>query len=170
MRNRLIATSFILAALILTTAGAAKADNFTYVLGGNTYTWSLPNMPTIPSGNASSNSFFIEPVSYTVDGGGQTGGTLTFFISGDGGGFELQNSSDATLLNEFGGQVFSGPAGDPTSNPTFIDNVFTLNDGSAEGPAGTLTIVGTPEPGTLALLGAGVLSLFGFRRKRALNA
>lgn len=168
MLRRLIVALSLAAILGLIFAGPAKADGmdtFTYVFDGNTYVWQLP--PDPPSG-----SFTTVPgalvefdISYTLNMMSQPEGVLDFFDGGlQGGGFELAPVSDpnALILNAFGDQIFGGSDGMPTFSP----GVFTLSNGTANGPTGTLTISAAPEPGTLLLIGTGMLAVFAIARKK----
>ncbi len=169
MSRRLLGICFLIAIFGVLSASRAKADDlFTYQLDGNTFTWELPASPSVAAPNmfVSGNFFEIEVVPFSENGGPQMQGTLDFYQGPDnGGGFGLYPVDDSTpILNTFGSQLYTGDEG----SPTFILDKFQLNNGTSDGPLGTLVIssVSTPEPSSLLLLGAGALALLGLVRKR----
>lgn len=156
----------VLALVVLGSAPVAHAgpvDNFKYVFDGSTYTWQLPASPT-PNATVPGEFFELENITYAVDGKTQaTPGIFDFFLGGaEGGGF-LLSAGGETILATYGDKLFMNGLTDPT----FDLGVFTLNNGSASGPTGVLTISATPEPASIELLCAGLLTFAGIvRRKR----
>jgi hypothetical protein len=163
-----------MAAFSLFAARAVHADDlFTYQVGSDTYTWILPASPT-PDGYELNNIFSILDVSYTIDNTQYTGGQVNFYNAqpSAGGGFVLEEGGGTVLLNTFGPQLYMGME----NAPTFDLGMFSLNNNSADGPLDTLTIqtapgtAATPEPSSLLLLAAGVLSFLGLAWKKRIAA
>ena len=167
--KRAILSAFVLTAL--TAATPALADtlvSFTIdVPGGTVYTFSLPSTFTAtPYGN---DSFVVSGVAITITGyGTQTGNTFFDNTVGFGvGGLSIYGLTPYTLDLDYEGPVlFTGSLTDPT----FKTGTFTLENASfPENPAddATVTIL-TPEPGTLALFGMGLLCLAEALRRKLL--
>lgn len=147
-------------------AHAGPVDNFKYVFDGSTYTWQLSAAPT-PNASTPGDSFEMDNITYAVNGKTQTTlGTFEFFLGGGHGGGFLLRAGGETILATFGDPLFvDGMNG--LNDPTFIVDEFTLNNGGADGPTGVLMISSaTPEPGSLELLSAGLLTLAGIVRWR----
>ena len=166
--KRIVLSGIVLTALVA--AAPAFADtmaNFTIdVPGGTTYTFSLPSNPTV-SGSMP-NYFDVSGVAITITGYGTQTGTTYFSNTvgfGDG-GLAIYGLTPGTLdLDYLGPVLFTGSVTDPT----FTAGTFTLeNDGDPENAAddATVNIMLTPEPGTLVLLGLGLLCLAGAMRRR----
>lgn len=149
------------------------ADDFSFVLGPDTYTWTIASpVAAAPMGPEA----FDVSVPYTFDGT-QTSGTFEFYPANNTGGFFLCDGAGAPACSTGQGLVTNGDAlfsGD-TSSPTFTPGTYTLTEEVPNfGPTGTLTIsavsgpggTATPEPSTLLLTGIGVLGLFWVARKR----
>jgi hypothetical protein len=166
MSFRVLLSCVVVATLVFLTSSRSKADEIFTFQVGVTYTWELPASPTIPPNDAAPLSFVIPNVTYSVNGAVSTffPDQFDFFTAGDGGGFALLNTLDPSFplhvaIDEFGPQLFAGS----TSAPTFLPGTYTLT--SAKNGTGTLVIASTPEPGSLLLIGSGLLAFLGFRRK-----
>jgi hypothetical protein len=152
----------------LSCVSRAKADDlFTYDLGGEVFSWQLPDSPMIPSGNFTiGDGFSIANVWYSAGGIEQTlPGEFVFYNSGDGGGFALftDNGSGFLLLNEYGPQIYTGME----NAPTFAPGTYDLEHKVSGGLPGTLAVSSVPEPASFLLLGSAVLAL-GIWRRRSL--
>jgi len=164
MLRRLFGICFLIAIFGVFSATSAKADDvFTYEFGSDSFTWDLAASPSIvpPNSDVPGSYFEIVDVPFSENNGPQTQGTFDFYEAPDhGGGFQLISNS-SLILNLFGPQLYTGGEG----SPTFKLGTFDLNNDGV-GPMGTLTIKNTPEPSSLLLLGAGLLALLGFTRKK----
>ena len=189
MIRRSLTALLAITAFAVLSAGRAKADEI--------FTWTMPASPdTSASGNSFmlGNFFEIAGVPFSENGGAPTMGTVDFFPTSMGGGFELFPFSNSNaILDEGGPQVYTGPMGNEEGAPTFLLGTFgpftcgtvAVPCGSVgAGLAGTLTISdagngndlftydvsnGVPEPSSLLLLCTGALSLLGFARRRLLG-
>lgn len=116
--------------------------------------------PTVSS--VSSTSFTITNVATSI--GLEN---LSFFLSGNYGGFRVDSpTSNTTLADVYGLQLFTGTL----SNPTFTLGTFatTTTVGCTNNCAGQLVISSSvPEPTTVALLGLGLLGFAASRHKAA---
>lgn len=160
----LILLSFSL--LAATQARANGIDNFVYESGSNTFTWELPANPVITPGDIyPGDAFTISDVSFFENGVAMIG-TLDFYNTAAGGGFDLWIGDGLFLSNAFGTQLYNGPDGAPLFSPgtfSFID--YGNSDCPTYGT--TLQVTSTPEPATLSLLAIGCalgLALFFLRK------
>jgi len=173
MRKHYLFAGILLAAS-LAFASPSKADTVDFNLTGPgvTATFTLPQSFT--PGSLVGTVAYVFGITGTLEGGGHTG--AQFF-----GTIDLGNSgSGVWSFGSTGSPGHPGPelgvfiAGLFTINP---DGSISLNGGSWDlvnlrGSPATLTTtvipgpVGTPEPATLALLGAGGLALAGLRRRK----
>jgi hypothetical protein len=177
MLRRTLIGSLLVAVLALFSATRAKADDV--------FTWTLPASPTIGSGDfMTGNSFTIMGVPLSENGAPVGDFVFDFYNSNGGGGFDAFLMGSATILNEFGPQVYTGPTGNQEGTPTFVPGTYKPFSGTgtlSNGLTGTLVITSTvgagdsfkytlsksvPEPSALLLLGSGLLSLIGLARKR----
>jgi len=165
--TRAILSGFVLTALAAATpAFATTMANFTiHVPGGTVYTFSLPSSFTTTAYN--DHSFVVTGVAITITGHGTEAGN-TFFANMVGfgvGGLAIYGLNPSSLNLDYEGPVlFTGSLTDPT----FKTGTFTLQDAGHPGIAAddaTVTIL-TPEPGTLALFGIGLLCLAGVMRRK----
>jgi len=175
--KRAIWLGALLAVFVLVSAAEARADvTLEYTLteqGSSTplATWEMSQTPTpscpAPGPCFVSGEYFAENVDISIDGAPATPDTLVFFNS-------LLTDVDLNDLNllipEFlGDQLYMNDESAPTMNT----GMFTLTDDgtNGDGMAGTLytlNVSAVPEPGSLVLVGLGVLAVgFGLRRNRA---
>lgn len=173
-------------------ADGTEILNFTFTFDGNTYAWSLPAIP--PNGSfVPTSGFSIEfgpPFSYTLAIGNQppmnqpsANVTLDFFCSpignlscssssGADGGFDLSTCEAVfpctDILDTSGAQIYGGTEMSPTFSPTSGSGI-TLDTSVPGSGSGTLVITSAsavPEPGSLAMIGTGLLALLGIARKK----
>jgi hypothetical protein len=170
LRRTLIGTALI-ALFALFSATRAKADEV--------ITWTLPASPTP---NSFGDGSFFEIDGVAVTGAPVSPETFDFYPDSQGGGLSMEDSGSTMFLNEFGPQLYTGPAGNEEGMPTFLLGTFTLTGEGvlSSGMVGTLditsipgdgdlftyTLSSTPEPGSLLLLSTGLLSFIGLARKK----
>jgi hypothetical protein len=183
-----IALSFVVLcmALPVTEAFASEIDyTLTDLPDSDVITFSIPSNPT-PTGTCGFpgfTCFTVEPVALTVDGTPVPNGIVDFFISTapNDGGLVVADPSQ-TFINQAGPVLgpddyeilYSGTLADPTllsftnlqlgggygtGSPEFLES-FVLN-GTAAPSNGA-----TPEPGSIVLLGSGLLGLAGALRRK----
>jgi hypothetical protein len=170
MMKRTIMFGVALAALVAATPAFATGfdANFVISIGGNTYTFSLPDSPTVAS--TGSDDFSVSGVEISKNGGAPVSETVLFTEDqqppafGDGGVASFSGAYQFDLVNP--NQVgypalFIGSL----SDPTFVAGVYTVQEDDPDTVKGTVTIY-TPEPGTLALFGMGLLCLAGVMRRK----
>ena len=166
----------LLGIFILVTAAEARADvtlEYTLTEQGSSMplaTWEMSQTPTpscpAPGPCFVSGEYFAEIVDISIDGAPATPDTLVFFNSML---TDVDLNDVNSLIPEFlGDQLYMNDESAPTMNT----GVFTLaDDGDVTGMPGTLytlNVAAMPEPGSLALVGVGVLAVgFGLRRNRA---
>ncbi|MGH9575704.1 MAG: PEP-CTERM sorting domain-containing protein [Candidatus Acidiferrales bacterium] len=183
MLHRLFVAFSALTVFVGLSAGLAKADSldtstavvtsgeydFSYVVGSDTYAWSIPE-PVAAMNVVAGKSFNFEAISFTLNQGPSMVGDVAFFSDALFGGFALATyppGPGQTYFANTGGPVlYTGPE----SSPTFDLGTFTVDDVTA-GSTGALTITAinataTPEPSTLLLTGLGLVALFWVARKR----
>jgi len=165
----------ILSGLVLTALAAATPAfatgfdaNFVVSVGGNIYTFSLPDSPTVYS--TGSDDFSVANVEVSKNGGAPASETVFFTEDqqppayGDGG---VATSSGAIIFSVVNpSQVgYSALFTGTLSDPTFVPGVYQVEDQNHTQDKGTVTIF-TPEPRTLVLLGMGLLFLAGAVRRK----
>lgn len=175
-------------ALLLAMAPRVRADgidNFTFTEslgGGNTLvvTWSLPSSPTQTTLTPGYGYGFTGVnLTYTLNGVVETTTSNTdvgFFFSGASlnsggayGGLEIVNDSSCC------GVIYAASTSDPgvqlfTGDPTFTLGTYTLTDVAFGNAYPATLVISTPEPSTLLLLLAGLLSsvvVLGLKRTAA---
>jgi len=135
--------------------------DYVYQAGGNTFTWDVPTNPVnAPSNVYSGDGFIIPDLSFSENGVAMVG-TLDFYNTSAGGGFDLWVGDYSFLSNAYGSQLYTGLE----SAPTLLTGTFSLIDygnGNCPPYAGTLEVVSTPEPSTLYMFGIGLAMILGF--------
>jgi len=118
--------------------------------------FTLPQNPT-PSGGGKQAFYFT---SLPVDvNGAWTNLTVAFYSTLFGGGV------GSNTFDLYGPQLFSWDA--PSSTPTMdLGTFYTIGADGGDRGLYTVTVSAVPEPASFILLGPGLLTLFGVRRRR----
>lgn len=166
MKHRISAAAAF-ACLLFLSVGTARADGtslLAYTMTGPVdATFELPVNFTVPSGDyALGVGFNVTPIDLTIDGSPAPGDFLVFYNSAADGAF---GDADG-LFSLTGPQLYSGPENTPTMSD--IPGNIPLFDFSTGAGGYTLTMkaVPTPEPSSIILMGAGLLTLLLKRRLR----
>lgn len=170
--SKLFSAALLLLSFSLLAASQIRADgidNYLYNFGGNTFIWELPTNPVITPDNVDPGvSFTIPDLSFSENGVAMVG-TLDFFNTSSGGGFDLW-IGDYYFCNAYGLQLYTGPYPYPESAPTLLTGTFSLVDsGNDDSPTSgnILKVTSVPEPSTLSLVAIGLAMglVFTFLRK-----
>ena len=172
--RRLLRSAAVIAFFALVSVSAAKADGspeLYYSLTGPgdvTATFYLPVNPTVDPGNVEGTfAFMVTPIDLMVDGSADPTGYITFYDITYGGGLTIDQGDIFDLINPSSSNIALFVSGTEAA-PTMLNvagEVPLIN--FPTGPAGytlTVTPVPTPEPASLFLIGAGLLSVFVKRR------
>jgi hypothetical protein len=161
-----LSTVVAVLALALFAAPQLRADsttNFVYEAGGNTFTFQVATNPVVAPGDAYPGVGFTVPNESFTDDGTTMTGTLDFYSSLSGGGFDLWTGNYFLLINAYGPQVYSGSVNDPT---ILSGTYYFLDTGNGFFPTiGQSVQTTVPEPSSLLLLAVGlaaglIVSLF----------
>lgn len=162
-----IPAALVFALFLLLSAGRVRADGnqvLAYTLTGPVNaTFELPVNFTVGAGNYYSGEVFIvTPTDLLINGApAPSGDSLIFYNSSMDGAFADWDDNFSLT----GPQLYTGPENAPTlsyipGNIPLVD-FFTGADYNL-----TIAPVSTPEPSSLLLMGAGLLSLFLMRRNK----
>jgi hypothetical protein len=161
---KLFSAALLLLCFSLLAASQARADgstDYVYEADGNTFTWEvLTNPVNAPNNVYSGEGFIIPDLTFTENGAAMVG-TLDFYNTSSGGGFDLWIGNYFFLSNAYGSQLYTGLE----SAPTLLPGAFSLTDyGNDDCPAygGTLEVIATPEPSALCMLAIGLAIILGF--------
>lgn len=174
MNRFVLVCSLAFAFLLLFSAPQVRADSndsFTFTesisgIGKQTYTWQLSGTLTpSPVDYATNFGFQVsgvsvsglsDPVNFLFLNSSQLGGFFAFDAITGNYVFSLNSVLPTGIV-----QLYSGPAGNQESNPTFLAlNIPYVGLDSINGVQACLTI-STPEPSAFLMLFAGLVALFG---------
>jgi hypothetical protein len=171
--KKIFSIAAVLAAFLLVSSGAAKADSgeqVVYTITGPSSnpinaTFTMDVFPTIdPDNIAIGEGFTIDPISITINGLDMSGDLVTFYnenyyggMSDQNGYFSLMNPGGATNMQFYTGSeaapqmtIFDGPV---------TQEDFVSNDGTPYTVTVTTSAITTPEPAGLLLLATGIVAL-----------
>lgn len=161
---KLFSAALLLLCFSLLAASQVRADgttDYVYEAGGNTFTWDVPTNPVLAPNNVyAGEGFMITDLSFSENGVNMIG-TVDFYNTSLGGGFDLWTGDYSFLTDAYGPQLYTGPE----STPTMLTGPFSFTDyanGSGPGYGGTLEVIPTPEPSTLYMLAIGLAMILGF--------
>ena len=175
------AGSFLLLSLFGTSAMAfadTAEDTFTISEAGRTITFPLPASPT-PDSSQTGDAFVLDSVTVRVNGAPMVEDIVFAkdaygigpFAQLTAGGYDVAAPLSEAQFSV--GALYSGSEADPTfvvgsyGGGEFVpDEKETL---TIAGPAATMPVSATPEPGTMVLLGTGLLGGAGALRRRVLR-
>lgn len=173
--RQLLRAGALIALFVCIAAGAAKADGspeLHYHLtgpGSTSASFYLPVNPTIAPENVNPGfAFQVTPIDLMLDGSSDPTGYITFYDINFGGGLTINQGELFDLTNPGGSNIALFVSGTEAA-PTMLDvsgNIPLIN--FPTGPGGytlTITPVPTPEPASLFLIGAGLLTVFVKRRR-----
>jgi hypothetical protein len=161
---KLLSAVLVFLSFLLLAATEVRADgttDYVYAVNGNTFTWSLPTNPEMTSDNVDVGNYFTFSDVSLSENGVAMSGTLDFYNTKWGGGFDLWTGTTFPLLDAYGPQLYTGLE----SAPTLLPGPFSLTDyGNGDCPvyAGTLEVIPTPEPSALCMLAIGLAIILGF--------
>ncbi len=173
--KRLLGSAAVIAVFALVSVRAAKADGGSPELyysltgpGDITASFYLPVNPTVASGDVDGTfGFTVTPINLMVNGSADPTGSISFYDITYGGGLTIDQGDVFDLINPSSSNIalfVSGTEAAPTM--LGVAGNIPLDDYMTGAGGYTLAInpVSAPEPGSLFLIGAGLLSVFVKRR------
>jgi hypothetical protein len=174
--NQVLRSIAVIAFLVFSSVGAAKADGnqeLYYSItgpGGVTASFYLPVNPTIAPENVDPGfGFQVTPIDLMLNGSPDLGGYVMFYDITNGGGLTIDEGDVFDTTNAPGSNISLFTSGGESA-PTMLNvagNIPLVDYMSGDGGY-TLKITSAsttvPEPSSLLLMGAGVLSLIAKRR------
>jgi hypothetical protein len=161
----------VFALFLLLSAGKASADGvpvLAYTLTGPVdATFALPVNFTVSDNNSDLGvAFLVEPIAFLINGApAPSGDFLVFYSSPMSGAFADLNDNFSLI----GPQLYTGPENAPTMSD-ISGNITLVDYFTGAGYTLTITPVPTPEPSSLLLMAAGLLSLFLMRRNKVVSS